>query len=78
MFIIFIAKTSDWILIDCCILIMSEEKQKEAGVISMLASLLIPLYGIIYYVIKRDEVKNASTCLWIAIVSIILECIYGM
>ena len=57
---------------------MSEEKQKEAGVISMLASLLIPLYGIIYYVIKRDEVKNASTCLWIAIVSIILECIYGM
>lgn len=57
---------------------MSGEKQKEAGVISMLASLLIPLYGIIYYVIKRDEVKNASTCLWIAIVSIILECIYGM
>lgn len=57
---------------------MPEEKQKEAGVISMLASLFIPLYGIIYYVIKRNEVKNASTCLWIAIVSIILECIYGM
>lgn len=65
-------------LIDYCVLIMPEEKQKEAGVISMLASLFIPLYGIIYYVIKRNEVKNASTCLWIAIVSIILECIYGM
>lgn len=74
----YVGRTSGYILIDCCILIMSGEKQKEAGVISMLASLLIPLYGIIYYVIKRDEVKNASTCLWIAIVSIILECIYGM
>ena len=54
---------------------MHEETPQKAGVIALIASFLIPIVGIICYMVNRNKVKNASAYLWASLTGVILAAI---
>ncbi len=56
----------------------SENKSNKAGVIALIVSFIIPILGVIIYLIKRKEVVNAVSYLYAAAAGVIVGLLIGL